>query len=205
MTGTAEQLVAGESALWQQCLTHPFVLATADDALPAGAFDRWLLADHEFVIQFRRFLAGLIPLAPTEPARDVLCGGITALTPELGLFRTQLAERGLSPDHYEPDAVCVGYTAYLLASLYDGYEVALAVLFGVEKAYLDAWTAVRGRAVNSPYREFIDNWSAPVFASYVDSLGDLLGGDAPTRAQQRAFACVVRFELQFWDSVARSS
>ncbi len=119
MTSTAEQLVAGESALWQQCLTHPFVLATADDALPAGAFDRWLLADHEFVIQFRRFLAGLIPLAPTEPARDVLCGGITALTPELGLFRTQLAERGLSPDHYEPDTVCVGYTAYLLASLYD--------------------------------------------------------------------------------------
>lgn len=76
------------------------------------------------------------------------------------------------------------------------------MLFGVEKAYLDAWTAVRGRAVSSPYLEFIDNWSAPTFASYVDSLGDLLGGDAPTRAQQRAFACVVRFELQFWDSVA---
>ncbi|MDQ2723611.1 MAG: transcriptional regulator [Actinomycetota bacterium] len=201
MTGTAEQLVAGESALWQQCLTHPFVLATADDALPAGAFDRWLLADHEFVIQFRRFLAGLTALAPTERARDVLCGGITALTPELELFRTQLSERGLSPDHYDPDAVCVGYTSFLLASFSDGYEVALAVLYGVEKAYLDAWTAVRARAVASPYRGFVDNWSAPAFASYVDSLGTLLGDDAPTPAQQRAFGRVVRFELQFWGAV----
>ncbi len=202
MTSTAEQLVAGESALWQRCVSHPFVLATADNALPAGAFDRWLLADHEFVVQFRRFLAGLITVAPDEASRDVLAGGITALTPELELFRAQLAERGLSPAAYEPDPACVAYSSYVLASLHDGYVVALAVLYGVERAYLDAWTAVRERAADSPHRGFIDNWSAPAFASYVDSLGALLGDDVPTPAQQLAFTRVVRFELQFWDAVA---
>ena len=200
MTSTAERLLAGERQLWQRCLAHPFVLATVNDTLPAGAFDRWLLADHEFVVQFRRFLAGLLTLAPDEPARDVLAGGITALTPELELFRSQLAERGLSPERYQPDLTCVGYTSYLLASLHDGYEVALAVLYGVEKAYLDAWTAVREQAIDSPYRGFIDNWSSPEFASYVESLGRLLGEGAPTLAQQRAFGRVVRFELSFWDA-----
>ncbi len=200
MTSTAERLLAGERQLWQRCLNHPFVLATANNTLPAGAFDRWLLADHEFVVQFRRFLAGLLTLAPDEPARDVLAGGITALTPELTLFREQLRERGLSPDRYQPDLTCVGYTSYLLASLCDGYEVALAVLYGVEKAYLDAWTAVQERATDSPYRKFVDNWSAPDFVSYVDSLGRLLGGGAPTPAQQSAFGRVVRFELSFWDA-----
>ncbi|MEO9221945.1 MAG: hypothetical protein ABI251_09255 [Mycobacteriaceae bacterium] len=197
----ARQLLQGEAQLWQRCLRHPFVVATATDTLPAGAFDRWLLADHEFVVQFRRFLAGVLTLAPDEPARDVLAGGITALTPELTLFRDQLRERGLSPGSYRSDPTCVGYTSYLLASLADGYDVALAVLYGVEKAYLDAWTAVRGRAVDSQYRGFIDNWSSPDFASYVESLGRLLGDGAPTFAQQSAFGRVVRFELLFWDAV----
>lgn len=203
MTGRAKQLVAGEAALWARSVEHPFVMATAENTLPEGAFHRWLLADHRFVVEFRRFLAGLITLAPDEPARDVLAGGLTALTPELALFRTQLADRGLSPEGYEPDPACLAYTSFLLASLYNGYDVALAVLYGVEKAYLDAWTAVRERAVvaNSPYRSFIDNWSAPVFASYVDELGELLGTGAPSPAQQRAFGEVVRFELLFWDSV----
>lgn len=201
MTSTAGLLVAGEADLWARCVEHPFVVAAAEDTLPTGAFDRWLLEDHEFVVQFRRFLAGLITLAPDEAARDVLASGITALTPELALFRKQLAERCLRPDSHEPHTACLAYTSFLLASLQDGYDVALAVLYGVEKAYLDAWTAVRERAASSPYRGFIDNWSAPAFRSYVDSLGLLLGDGPPTPVQRRAFGRVVRFELLFWDAV----
>ncbi|WP_127781938.1 transcriptional regulator [Rhodococcus sp. X156] len=202
-TSTAEQLVAGQAQLWHKCLTHPFVLATAEDSLPPGAFDRWLLADHHFVVQFRRFLAGVLAQAPDEPARDVLAGGITALTPELALFREQLAERGLAPHTYRPTGAALAYTSFLLASLADGYGVAAAVLYGVEKAYFDAWTAVRERAAltSSPYRGFIDNWSAPAFGAYADDLGALLGQGAPTPQQEQAFAQVVSFELAFWDEV----
>ncbi|MFF0816372.1 hypothetical protein ACFYVR_14660 [Rhodococcus sp. NPDC003318] len=203
MSAAAESLLAGEADRWRAMTEHPFVLATADGILPEAAFDRWLLEDHVFVVEFRRFLAGVLTLAPDEPSRDVLAGGITALTPELGLFRAELERRGLDRDGHTPSAGCLAYTSFMMASLHDGYEVASAVLYGVEKAYLDAWTTVRTRAreAGSRYREFIDNWSAPPFATYVDDLGALLGDGEPSAAQRLAFGRVVVFEQRFWDAL----
>ena len=37
-----------------------------------AAFERWLVEDHFFVMGFRRFLAGLVVIAPHELARGVL-------------------------------------------------------------------------------------------------------------------------------------
>lgn len=201
--GTAAALVAGEAQRWPRLTGHPFVLATADGTLPETAFDRWLLEDHAFVVEFRRFLAGVLVLAPDESSRDVLAGGIAALTPELDLFRDELDRRGLDHRAHVPGAECVAYTSYLLASLHAGYDVAAAVLYGVEKAYLDAWTTVRRRAeaTGSRYREFVDNWSAAPFAAYVEDLGTLLGGGDPSTAQRIAFGRVVEFEERFWDAV----
>lgn len=203
MSAAAAALVAGQAQRWPRLTGHPFVLATADGSLPEAAFDRWLLEDHAFVVEFRRFLAGVLALAPDEESRDVLAGGITALTPELGLFRAELDRRGLDRHTYVPSAGCLAYTSYLLASLHEGYDVAAAVLYGVEKAYLDAWTTVRRRAEESGsrYREFVDNWSAAPFASYVDELGTLLGDGAPSPAQRLAFGRVVEFEERFWDAL----
>lgn len=199
----SEALLAGQAAVWPALAEHPFVLATADGTLPEAAFDRWLLEDHAFVVEFRRFLAGVLTLAPDEASRDVLAGGIAALTPELTLFREELARRGLDPAAHTPSLGCASYTGFMLASLHDGYEVASAVLYGVEKAYLDAWTTVRERAAaaGSRYREFIDNWAAEPFAAYVADLGTLLGGDHPTEAQRVAFGRVAAFEVQFWDAL----
>ncbi|TQF73308.1 transcriptional regulator [Rhodococcus spelaei] len=197
----AVALVEGESDRWRRLAEHPFVLATADGTLEVGAFDRWLLEDHAFVVEFRRFLAGVLTLAPDERSRDVLAGGIAALTPELELFRVELDRRGLDRDGYRPSLGCASYTSFMMASLHDGYEVASVVLYGVEKAYLDAWTTVRERAAaaDSRYRSFIDNWSAPPFASYVADLGELLGAGEPTARQRAAFGRVAEFEVAFWD------
>ncbi|MFC9787885.1 hypothetical protein [Rhodococcus sp. NPDC127528] len=201
----ARVLVDGEAERWRRLAEHPFVLATADGTLAAESFDRWLLEDHAFVVEFRRFLAGVLTLAPDERSRDVLAGGIAALTPELGLFRDELDARGLDRDGYRPSLGCASYTSFMLASLHDGYEIASAVLYGVEKAYLDAWTTVRERAAaaDSRYRSFIDNWSAPPFADYVADLGELLGAGEPTPAQRAAFGRVAEFEVQFWDDLTR--
>ncbi|MFC4602357.1 hypothetical protein [Rhodococcus kronopolitis] len=199
----ADALLAEQARVWPTLAEHPFVLATADGTLPEAAFERWLLEDHAFVVEFRRFLAGVLTLAPDEAARDVLAGGIAALTPELTLFRAELARRGLDPAAYTPSLGCASYTGFMLASLHDGYEVASAVLYGVEKAYLDAWTTVRERAAaaDSRYREFIDNWAAAPFAEYVADLGELLGDGAPTAPQRVAFGRVAGFEVQFWDAL----
>jgi thiaminase/transcriptional activator TenA len=193
----ADELHAGQADLWATITNHPFVRATADGTLPEEAFGRWLVEDHHFVVGFRRFLARLVELAPTEAARDLLAGGLQALQAELDLFRDEARTRHLDLDA-EPSLTTLGYTSYLLAAPADGWDTALTVLYGAEKAYFDAWSAVRRSTDEaSPYWRFVDNWSSPAFGDWVDGIAGLL-----TRPDHRTFRRVVRFELQFWDQLS---
>lgn len=205
MSGTvAGDLMVGSQVEWSRLAEHPFVHQAGDGSLRRAVFDRWLVADHFFVVGFRRFLTGLVALAPDEHAADVLAAGLPALQTELDLFRREAAARGLDLDA-EPGPVALGYTAFLRASLQDGYAVALAVLYGAEKAYFDAWSAVRaGASRDSDYWSFVDNWSSPGFAGWIASLAGLLDAavpDGPTEPMRQAFDRVVRFELLFWSAV----
>lgn len=202
---TAARLVAWVADTHARSLAHPFVRGVADGTLPEAEFERWLVADHLFVVEFRRFLAAVLALAPDEDHRDVLAGGLAALTPELALFRRELAARGLpaaTDAAAAPSPVCLAYTSFLRAAPLDGYAVALAVLHGVEHAYLDVWRSVRAEAVAaaSPYRAFVENWSSDGFAGYVAELARLLGDAEPTAAQHQAQARVAALELAFWDA-----
>jgi thiaminase len=200
----AAELLTGSGAPWSQLSGHPFIAAAGGGSLGRATFDRWLVADHYFVVGFRRFLSGLVTLAPDEHAADVLAAGLTALQAELDLFRRQAATRGLDLDA-EPGPIALGYTAFLRASLQDGYPVALAVLYGAEKAYFDAWSAVRATASrDSAYWAFVDNWSSPSFAGWVAEIAGLLdaiSAGGPTPAMRQAFDRVVRFEVRFWSAV----
>lgn len=201
---TAAWLLEEHTDLWARITTHPFVAACGDGTLPEAAFDRWVVEDHSFVAGFRRFLADLLAVAPDEDARDLLAGGLAALTPELALFRSYARERSLDLDA-EPCPTNLGYTAFVRAAPRDGFTVGLTVLYGAERAYLDAWRAVREQAAHgSPYAAFIDNWSSPAFAGYVQDIAALLDRVAAPGSDpsvQRAFHRVVRFELRFWDAV----
>jgi thiaminase len=200
MTTTSEALLLAAADEWQSLAIHPFVVATADGTLPDDAFGRWLVADHHFVVGFRRFLAGLVAVAPHERARDVLAGGLGALHAELDLFRTEASRRGLDLDA-EPSLTTLGYTAYLMASTADGWPTALTALFGAEKAYFDAWSAVRSSTdPSSPYWRFVDNWSSPAFGAWVDEVASLV--DELPEPDHRTFSRVVRFERAFWDGVS---
>lgn len=201
---TAAWLVHEHTDLWTRIVSHPFVAACGEGTLPAEAFDRWVVEDHFFVVGFRRFLADLLAVAPDEDARDLLAGGLAALTPELALFRSHAGERHLDL-RAEPCPTNLGYTSYVRSAARDGFVVGLTVLYGAEKAYLDAWRAVRGRAGDdTPYRPFVDNWSSPAFADYVDDIAALLDrvtAETPASDLRRVFQRVVRFELRFWDAV----
>lgn len=202
--GTPAALLAANTEMWQRLVHHPFVRATADGTLPRAAFDRWLEQDHLFVIAGRRFLGRLVELAPDDGARDVLAGGVAALSAELELFRRVASQRAVDLDA-EPTPTCLGYSSYVLAAPADGYPVALTVLYGAEKAYLDAWSAVRTSADrDSPYWPFIDNWSSGAFVDWVDEVAGLLDRAAPQGPDERlhrTFTTVARFELRFWDAV----
>ncbi|MEX2620874.1 MAG: hypothetical protein WD250_11725 [Egibacteraceae bacterium] len=200
----ARALLDDHADLWSAITAHPFVVGAADGSLPPAAFDRWIVQDHHFVVGFRRYLGRMLELAPDEAARDLLSAGLVALAPELELFRDAARTNGLDLEA-EPNPTTLGYTAFVQASPADGFLVALAVLYGAERAYHDAWTAVRRQAErSSPHWRFIDNWSSPAFGRYVDEIGatmDRLGGGGDDARVARAFRRVVRFELRFWDAV----
>jgi thiaminase/transcriptional activator TenA len=197
-------LLASSAPLWQRITTHPFVRQAGDGTLPTEAFDRWLVADHWFVVGFRRLLAGLVGLAPDARSADVLAAGLPPLQAELDLFRREAASRRLDLTG-EPSPTTLGYTSYLQASLADGWPAAITVLYGAEKAYYDAWAAVRAVARRgSPYWPFIDNWSSDAFAGWVAAVARLLDATAPagpTDAMCSVFDRVIRLELRFWDAV----
>lgn len=197
----ADALVAAVGQRWTSLAEHPFVLATADGILSEGAFDRWLLEDHVFVLQFRDTLAEVVELAPDPAARAVLHGGLTALGPELELFAAELTGRGLDPAAHRPSDACRDYVRWLRACPGQGWDVALAAMHGMERAYLDAWTAVRQRSAGHRYAAFVHNWSSPEFAAWVDALAGLLGEPDPTLAQVGAYRRVAELEHAFWDAV----
>ncbi|MFC0627119.1 transcriptional regulator [Kribbella deserti] len=198
---TSNALLTAQAGLWRQILAHPFVTKTSAGTLPAATFDRWLIEDHYFVRTFRVFLDELTQVAPSDEARAVLAGGLAALEPELALFEREAATRGLNLD-VEPSPINLGYSSYLLASVRDGWPVGITVLYGVEKAYYDAWASVRDTTgAETPYAGFIANWSSPDFAAYVADLAGLVDQVEPTPAMHQAFGRVARFELAFWDLV----
>lgn len=202
VTSTSRVLVDEAGPLWREITGHPFVRGVGDGSLDPAVFDRWLAADYVYVIGCRRLIAGLVAAAPDEGQRDVLAAGLAALRGELDMFRDQARRRGVDLE-MEPGPTTLGYTAYTQAVLYEGYPVGLTALYGIEKAYFDAWSSVRETAAEA-YWPLVDNWSSASFARWVGELADLVDrvfSDGPTPAARRAFHRVARFEARFWNAV----
>ena len=187
------RLAVGAGQFWEMGTRAEFLEAVGEDALPAAAFDRWLVEDYLFVKGFARFVALTTAVTP-RPAQSLLIGGLVALDDELGWFEAHSDERGLDLST-EPHRVCRRYVDFLIAAAYARpMEVLLAIFFGVEAAYTVAWGRLKpeGR-----YTEFIERWTSPEFRSYVEELGRLVDAN-PHPDQQSAFNEVLQHEQAFW-------
>jgi thiaminase len=76
--------------------------------------------------------------------------------------------------------------------------VALAALWTLERTYLDAWSYA---APGGPaYREFVEHWTAPEFATYVSGLAvavdRVLAGESDVDSY---FVEVIEAEVGFWE------
>jgi thiaminase/transcriptional activator TenA len=72
-------------------------------------------------------------------------------------------------------------------------DTALTTLWVIEKVYLDAWSSAV--SATSPFREFVEHWTTPDFAAYVDALGE----QAKPDGQDELIAEVLTREVAFWD------
>jgi thiaminase/transcriptional activator TenA len=178
---------------WGDATHSPFLDALAAGSLAVDAFRRWLSQDYLFAKDLMAFQAVLVAKAPRH-CQEQLIGGLAALESELAWFESRAAGEQLALD-IRPHPTCRRYTDFLIRCAYtQPYPVLLAMLFGVEAAYLTAWSALRP---SGPYAEFVERWSSPHFAAYVAALGDLATRH-PHAADQEHFNEVLEHEAEFW-------
>lgn len=177
--------------LWAAATHHPFLAAVRDGTLATASFDRWLAQDALFVADLLTFQARLLARAP-RPAQEVLAGGCAALVAELDWFDGHAAQRGLAPDP-DPLPTTLAYRELLGRLDSEPFDAAVTGLWVIERVYLLSWTSAR--SAESPYAEFIEHWTVPEFAGYVDGLAAL--------AQPQRYAGLVdevlRLEVEFWN------
>jgi thiaminase len=196
----ARELIERHARVWSEATRHPFLDGVRDGTLPEEAFEAWLAQDYLFVSDMLVFQARLLARAPRS-AQAVVVGGLAAIEEELGWFEGLARERGISLDI--PRHPTTAAYRRLLCGLEDGpYPAGIAALWAIELAYLEAW---RGAAPGHPdYRPFVEHWTVPEFAGYVDGLeeaADAALGRATEGEQEgaeEAFLAVARLERDFW-------
>jgi thiaminase/transcriptional activator TenA len=178
-------------ALWAAATRHAFLDAVRDGTLADEAFDRWLGQDALFVADLLVFQARLLARAP-RPAQGVLAGGCVALVDELDWFEDQSVRRGIGPAQ-PPLPATIAYHQLLLRLDDVSVDAAITALWVIERVYLLAWSSAVSST--SPFREFVDHWTTPGFAAYVDGLGELAKPDA----HGDLVAEVLTHEVAFWE------
>jgi formylaminopyrimidine deformylase / aminopyrimidine aminohydrolase len=177
--------------LWTAATTHPFLDAVRDGTIAATAFDRWLRQDALFVADLLIFQSRLLARAP-RAAQRVLVGGCAALVAELDWFCEQAARRGIDLVN-EPLPATLAYRDLLRRLDDEPFAVAVTALWVIERVYLLGWTSAAPAA--APLDEFVEHWTTPDFAGYVEELGKLA---SPGR-HDNVVSAVLTLEVAFWD------
>lgn len=157
----------------------------------ATAFDRWLTQDALFVADLLVFQARLLARAP-RPAQAVLAGGCAALVAELDWFDQHTVDRGLDLGA-DPLPTTLAYRDLLGRLDSEPFEAAVTALWVIERVYLLGWTSAK--SPTSPFGDFIDHWTVPEFAAYVEDLTALARPDEHRALVEE----VLRLEVDFWN------
>jgi thiaminase len=204
---TCNELLLRHAFLWKEATRHPFLDGVRDGSLPSAAFETWLVQDYHFVAAALGFQAWVLGRAPRVDQR-VLVNGLSALVEELDWFEglARASELSLA---VSPQPAGRAYAAFL-AGLHDApYVAGVATVWAIERAYLEAWNGVRPGAAR--YRAYVEHWTTPEFASYVDSLAvaaDRALADASpaeARAAEAAFVATAQHERAFWQMAFAAS
>ncbi len=125
---------------------------------------------------------------------------VAALEAELTWFEAHAKELNFSLSVL-PHPVTAAYGAFMRTLERRSFAAAMTATWAIERAYLEAWqSALPGQPI---YREYIERWTNPGFASFVDELERaaalaMESGSADKEAEA-AFLEVAALERDFWD------
>lgn len=196
---STSELRAKHADSWERATHHPFLDAVRDGSLPEWAFTTWLVQDYLFVGDLLVFQARLLARA-ARGAQAVLAGGVVGLEQELSWFEEQAGRRRLQLAARRQPTTSA-YQEFLRRLDGAPYAASITALWGIEAVYLESWS---GAAPGDPtYREFVEHWTVPAFAEYVDGLGraadEALASTESAALADEAFAEVLVMERAFWN------
>ncbi len=209
--GLSDELREGVGPIWEQVVTHPFVIELGDNTLSQDRFRVYFDQDYLFLKDFAILLSLATAKAPDFDAARELVGFLhLGLGGEEGLFQEAFRERGISREavkalEYLPTTQ--NYSGYLRTQAYEGtfIEVAAALL-AMEWPYLD-WAQGAEQAGRKPgdpyYQTWIDIHTSPGMSGFVTWLRSVVDGSGPTPEQrdklQAIFRDVLRYEYLFFE------
>ena len=213
--GFSDELKAGVAPLWEQVVTHPFVIELGDNTLPLETFHRYFDQDYIFLKDWAILLSLATAKAPDFDAARQLVGFLhLGLGGEEGLFQQAFRERGLSRQdvanlEYRPTTL--HYSGYLRNIAYTGSFIdVVATLLAVEWPYMD-WAqrldAAGKHPANHYYQTWIDLHTGQGMTGFVAWMRQTVDDATITAADrtrlQRIFRDVLRYELLFWEMAYR--
>jgi len=197
--------------LWQQMVTHPFVVEMGEGTLPVEKFRTYFLQDYVFVRDLVAMAAVGIAKAPSMLAASMLHQFLTGiLNPENDLFVRAFAELGASEAEYTAASatpVTQAFGDFLVRTGLEGnFADIITILYVTEGTYLDWGTQLNaaGKQPSHPiYREWIALHSPPVLGAFVAWLGNYLDSAASGLQRPRIariFHTALRYEYLFWEA-----
>lgn len=221
-TGFSEQAWRAVEPWFGAITAHPFITALADGSLAEHVFCRYLIDDAHYLDGYSAALATLSARSEDLDGRVMLArSAASAIDAERSLHRGFLLPRGIDPDAAdaaEPSPTCCGYVESLKsAATLQPLGVAMAAVLPCFRVYaaVGSWIVTNKNATvtdgrdqirtdDHPYRDWIDAYSDPAFATAVrdaEAYTDLLAlraGAAERHAMLDAYRRSTRWEWMFW-------
>ena len=214
--GLSDDLRAGVGSIWEQVVTHPFVMQLGDNTLRRATFDIYFDQDYLFLKDWSVLLSLTSAKAPDFDASRQIVGFLhLGLGGEEGLFQNAFKERGLSHQQvasleYRPTTQ--HYSGYLRRMAYEGSFLDLATtLLAMEWPYLD-WAQRLENAGKRPdnfsYQTWIDIHASQSMQDFVGWLRRTVDSAAVSQDDRPRMQCifrdVLRYELLFWEMACQA-
>ncbi|WP_211232901.1 thiaminase II [Solirubrobacter soli] len=183
-------------------MSHPFVRELGDGSLDEAAFRFYIRQDYLFLVDYGRLLSLGAARAPRLADMRKFAGlASSVLETEMELHRAFAARWGVDDLHaVTVEPATAAYCDFLLrvAALGDYAELTAAVL-PCMWTYAEIGASLK--ATSDRYREWIDMYASPEFASLADwarGIVDEVSGDFDRMSA--AFTASCEHEVRFWDA-----
>jgi len=198
-------------ALWdscrdlaQACLDHPFVRGLADGTLDPAVFRDYVAQDAFYLRAFVKAYALALARCDEPAAAQAFHELIGGALQEIAMHRDYARTLGLDLDAVRPNAACLAYTDFLLATAWGrSLGEILAAMTPCMRLYAWLGQNLAAYAVpENPYRRWIETYSAPEFdrlAARIESLLDACAADS--QEIRDAYRYAMECELRFFSAV----